>query len=56
VEHFLLVFKAGITGWESSARMYFHLENTEDKETWQAIGHMKGPICFSTEDEIARGI
>jgi len=36
--------------------MYFLLENTEDKETWEALGHMKEPICFSTEDEISRRI
>jgi len=56
VEHFRLVFKAGITGWEFSVRMYFRLENTEGKETWEVIGHVKEPIYFSTEDELPRGI
>lgn len=51
-----LVFKAGITGWETSARMYIHLENTEGKETWEVIGHVKEPISFSIEDELSRGI
>jgi len=39
-----------------SANVFFHLENTEDKEVWEAIGRMEKLLCFSTEDEISRGI
>jgi hypothetical protein len=36
--------------------MYVHLENTEVKETWEAIGCMKEPIHCSREDKISRRI